>query len=46
MIAADAPGREPYNSAIERTIGNTTPPERAPLDGMMVASTMSDIASA
>src|SRR5579871_999979 len=45
-IPAVAPGFDPYNSEIERAIGRITPPDLAPFDGIIPASTMSDSDSA
>ena len=43
--SAVSPGNDPYSSAMERTIGSTTPALRAPFEGIIPASTMSDAAS-
>jgi hypothetical protein len=44
-LVAVSPGFDPYNSEIDNAIGNTTPPDLAPFDGIIPASTMSDAAS-
>ena len=46
ILPAVGPGVDPYNSAMDRTIGNTTPPDRAPFDGMIPASNRSEAESA